>query len=550
MFKFNQFFYIFSIILLLSCDSENKEDLNAELPNNFEDIPELSVFGTSSIIETYTELSIKISHIQEVNTSISIDDEIIYTTILNEFNFEFNPYLFSVGNHELKIVTEDKDGNINEVSFDIEIKHLLMIYEYGEKENSQNPFKWIFFNDLEGKLLAEFKSTLGLNKIYTDELITSDNILYSAATYIHDIGGDSKTLNVTTTRISIGKERSPIFKTDFPIYENELKINVNLIEPKSEYTLFWGSGTQYRVVTTGGGGYLESVTIHFDNTNDIYVRYDGISGQRILNGEPEFYKYLRFNPIPGYTEIEINEQDFIEPENTISLDLPEHVPGTMNLRRYGFLNVLDIESNNNHLIYEAVEDENFFVNSLSLPVLFGLNEYRNILSYRKDSNYFTVSGFDNDLNVDMPIWSIDLSFINNLITITASNEDVDLYSLNFKKSINSNSTNYRNLNWYYRVFSDDYSGFSFPKLVIPAMITNAIDDEYFESTSDIELSGIYALDYDVFSSYEDYINYSSLIQTNYNVKELGYKQISFPIDNYSGKVSKKSSIDNYNLRRE
>lgn len=545
--KLNHLFCVFFILLLLSCDNERNEDLNVTLPKNVKDIPELSVFGTTAVIETYTELNIEIKHVQDVNTSLLIDDNIIFTSTSKNFNFDLNPYLFTIGNHKLKIFTEDKDGNKNDLSFDIEIKHLLMLYEYGNEENSLNPYKWIFFNDLEGNLLTQFKSTPGLNKIYTDKVITTNNILYSVATYTHNIDGDSKNLNVTTTRISIGKERSPIYREDIPNFTNELKINVNLIEPKSMYTLFWGSGTQYRVVTTGGGGYLESINFHFDNTNDIYVRYDGFSGRRILNGEFEDYKYLRFNPTPGYTEVEINESDFISPESTISLEIPEHEPGSMTLSRYGFLNDLDIELNNNHLIYYVAEESNYNANFLNLPVLSGLNQYRNVLSYEKDNNYFTVTGFDDNYDIIMPNWSIEVSFLDNFVSINASNEEVDFYALNYNKSINSDNSNYRNLNWYYRTFSNDSPNFSLPKLELPKEITDTIGESYFESTSDMELTGIYAFDYDHFNTYQEFINYSTYIQTNLSIRDLSYKKISFPIDSYSGKLNNKFYKDDYIL---
>lgn len=550
MLKNTHFFYVLALVLLIGCNKEDNQNNGSELPDspeNIESIPELSVFGTSAIIETITELNIKINHFQDVETTLAVDGEILHTSSSNEFNYNFNPYLIPVGNHILEIVTKDENGNQNDLSFDVEIKHLLIIYEYGEKENLQNPVKWVFFNDLEGNFLAEFRCVPGNNKIYTDELIGTTKILYSTANFSENTDGNSKELNLTTSRIPLGKNRLPIVRPYFPNLQNEFSVNINLIEPKSDYSLFWGSGTQYRVVSSGGGGYLENIKFIFDQTNDIYVRYDGFSGIRFLNEITNQYKYLRFKPVPGYTEVEVAEQDFIEPESMGRLNIPEHQPGSLRLRRYGFLNDFDIQLNNNHLIYDVGEEDGFMATSVYLPILSGLNQYQHILSYRKENMYFTVNGFENSFDPNMPNWSLNAAVLNNSITIDALNKDVDVYSVRLKKSGNTNGSSYRDLNWLYRTFGNDDSGIALPVLDIPNAITDALNDEFFNTTSDMELTGLYALDYDSFDSYEEFIEYAALIQIPLSIKDLGYKEISFPINNNSGKMINTTSVADYNL---
>ena len=66
MLKSAQFFYILVLVLLIGCNKEDNQNNGSELPDsdeNIESIPELSVLGTSAIIQTVTELIIKINHV-------------------------------------------------------------------------------------------------------------------------------------------------------------------------------------------------------------------------------------------------------------------------------------------------------------------------------------------------------------------------------------------------------------------------------------------------------------------------------------------------------
>ena len=543
MLKFKYQIILIVVMLLLGCGKEDNDSsipestVDSQLPSIF---PELVVSGLNESIETYTVLSVKVNHGQNVETNILLDGEILFTTALKEFKYDLNPYTIPVGPHTIVISTKDDEGHETSFDFNLNVKHLLMTYELGEKENNQSPFKWLFFNDIEGNLLAEFRAIPGVNKIYTDELIIHENIFYSIVIYNTSPDVDSKELDVITNYVPLGRNRSPIVKTDLPVLINQFVVNVNLIEPKNEYSLFWGQGSQYRVFTTGGGGYLETVGFIFDTTDKIYVRYDGVSGVRFLNGGTDLYKYLQFAPNPGYSEIVVEEQDFMLPETMVNIDLPEHEPGSMWIRRYGFANEQDIDTNTSHLIYEAQEDFGFAAQNLSLPILAGLGEYQGILSYRKNNKYYTVNGFENSFNVNMPNWIIDANIQNNSMTITAENEDVDLYSIRFRKSTVNNGSNYRRFDWLYRTFSNEVSGVIFPRLELPTTITADINEEYFRTTSDLNISGIYAIDYEKFNSYEEFMEYATFIQTNLTIKELGYREISFPTFNATGKTTTKT----------
>ena len=145
--NYNRIILFILIGLLLSCggndDSSNDPVLPEEQEND--DIsPEINASGIGEIIEVMTDITIAIIDQSAVETEILLDGEEIFSSTLKEFTYNFNPYIIPVGPHTIVVRSTDNSGNENSRTFEVDIKHLLMSYEYGAQENDRNPFKWIF----------------------------------------------------------------------------------------------------------------------------------------------------------------------------------------------------------------------------------------------------------------------------------------------------------------------------------------------------------------------------------------------------------------------
>ena len=202
------------------------------------------------------------------------------------------------------------------------------------------------------------------------------------------------------------------------------------------------------------------------------------------------------------------------------------------------------------MIYEVLEDSGFLAESLSLPVLSGLKHYRNRIRYRRDGKIYEARGFDNQLDVNMPDWSLSSDIDNKKMTLIADNQAVDFYFIQFKKSMNLNSEDERKMTWNYRVFGKGNENKSAPRLQIPTVITDAIGEDFYKDTSDLSLSRISALDYDEFNSFEEIMDWVALIQNNPTIDQTGFRQITFPLPTVSGKGNSVTTAAEYAIAIE
>ncbi|MFS4491751.1 hypothetical protein [Maribacter sp. 2308TA10-17] len=543
--KFLFIFIVFSIIS--SCNKEDEkltetpvsDDPLEETVIEDQEKPKLTVVGLTGVIEKISEISISIVDDSSVETMVTLGGEELASSTEKQFTFSLNPYGIAVGDTDFTVTSKDAGGNETIETFTLEIKHLLMTYEYGIDEDERNPEKWIFFNDLDGNSLTNFRAEVGLKKVYTNEKLVGDKVYYSIANYKSTVSGThtSKNLLVTTNKVPLGESRFPILyepsrRSDL---SNTLELRINLIGEDDGYAKYWSEGSNYTVFTTGGGGNMAIFGVRHDATVPIYIRTPVLNSKGFFDGKKENYTYKIFSPQTGDIIIEINEEEFGRAEDNFVLSIPPHDAGSMNLRRFGYENNEALLANINHVIYETEEAENVMADYYDLPLLNDLNTYRNQLFYKKNGIGYFTQDFDNTINASIPNWTLISDINESSINITAQNSGVDFYRIKFIMNDISDNNNVKYMTWNYRVFGELDQEKTAPRLTIPTNILDEINEDFYRNTDNLQFTSVDAYDYDEYDGYEEVMNWFALIKSRLTQDKNTYKRVSFYNTDASGK---------------
>ena len=537
---------ILLIILFFSCDK--KEDKITEKPIPEvpvvvdEKKPELTVSGFTEIIETNTDVSISIVDESTVETKVMHDGEEIASSTEKQFEISINPYSIPVGSTDFIVVSTDAKGNEVSETFSAEIKHLLFTYGHSEQADQNESKRWLFFNSLDGKELAVVEPTVGDTKIYTDEIVLEDNILYSFVNYnvwMWSTDSSNKNLHVSTYKIPLGGVRPQITYDEYVAPENTLEVKLNgipFVNGNSDYNAY---GYKYYTSSFNGDEQETVLTITHDASRPICIRTNRWGGSTPkFDGKKENYKHVFITPETGNTSVEIESNQLIQAENNTKLDIPEQDPGTLFFARDAYESSNDFILNRYTGIYDKdSSNETEMADYIDLPVFPMFGYYHNNLSYGRDGVYYNASGPDEDFDVNMPNWVVSAQMTDSSIDLTANNPEVDYYSIQLNKN-EYEGNNAKSVYWYFNAFGEDGSPKILPRLEIPETIKEEIGETYFQTTDDLEITYMTAIDYAKYSSYNEVIGWFVFNRNRPVGGENKQRQLSFPISTSSGKSSK------------
>lgn len=492
--------------------------------------PELTVSGFADIIETTTLISISIVDESAVETKVMRNGEEIATSSEKQFDVSINPYGIPVGATDFMVVSTDAMGNEVSETYSLEIKHLLMTY--GKNDPGQTTFRnWLFFNSLDGSELAVLELIPGDTKIYTDELILDDTILYTFASYNES---SFKTLILKTFKIELGKTKPrPIGNPTTPII-NTVEVKLNNVPYYSYGPDYYASGYKYYVSSYSGNEQQTTFTIKHD-AKPICIRPNRWSGSApIFDGKKESYKHFFITPEAGNTTIEIDAEQLVPAENSIKLNIPQQDPGTLSVRRNGYMSLEELKEDRRINIYQKFSgNETVLADYIDLPLFSMFSHYYNELSYARNGIYYYVNGTDEDLDVNMPNWTASLQISNNSFELNAANLDADYYEVELMKQENRNQ-----VTWRFNAFNEDDTARILPFLKIPEIITNDLEDVFFHSNNDLEVRSISVVDYANYNSYKEVVNWLVFGENPPNYSNNKKRSLFIPNSNYSGKSLK------------
>ncbi len=537
--------YAFIIFILFSCSKSEeitKEPISEVLEDEpiveDETNPVLTVTGFADIIETNTSVSISIVDDSTVETKVLYEEEELVSTTDKQIDLSINPYILPVGPTEFKVVSKDVKGNEITETYSVEIKHLLMTYEYGAQESENGPQRWLFFNNLDGIELAAVAPEVGDNKIYTDEIILGNKILFSQANLFEATytSGSFKNLQLITYKISLATIRPVGFFNNFYELENTVEVTLKDVPFVNGSPDYIALGRSYNTIDYTGDNLHTKLIIEHDASGPIYIRTNRFGGSTPkFDGKKENFSYLVFTPDSGNTNIEFDANQLIQAENTVKLDMPVHDPGTLFFARKGFKNAEDLAEFKSFGIYDKDSaNETQMADYLDLPVLPLLNFYENYLSYANNGHHYNITSLDDNLDVNMPNWAASILIDDAQIEVIANNQEVDYYSVRLNKNEYENNDS-KVMHWILNVFEEDGSTKSIPRLALPSIIIEGIEDSFFQTAHDMELQQLSAFDYAKYDTYNQIVDWHLFHKSKPAGNEYEYRQLSFPISDNSGK---------------
>ncbi|MRH99599.1 hypothetical protein GH721_03540 [Kriegella sp. EG-1] len=510
---------LISVLLISFYSCEQTEDSITNIPNNedsTEDIkedlvevdetaPVLTITGFTDVIETISDVSITIEDDSSVETKVFYEGEEIAVSLDKQLNFAVNPYILPVGDLDFEVISIDDLGNETTEILTTEIKHLLMTYNQRSSESYST--NWLFFNSLEGTELAVVQPIIGELKIYTDEIILEDRILYSYARleeFTYGSGSDRQ-LHISTFAINLGGTKvSPDLSTDYEGPESILEVTINNVPFQNYSPDYTSSGSGYYTTEFEGDETHTVLTIKHVAENPIYV-VPNYYGSTYFDGKKENYKYAKLLPESGNSSMEVDINEFLQAEDNFKIDIPEHDAGTLFFYRKGIENYEEFNERLFNIYWMDEDEEQELVTYLDLPKFSTMNEYKNEIGYSKDGVYYSSNGNDSSIEVDFPNWNSEIEVTETEIKLIENSPDVDYYAISLDKRQFENSEG-RVFNWNYSVFGKDNGIRNVKRLALPKLISEELNEAFFETADDLELYREVRYDYKDIESYDEILD--------------------------------------------
>ncbi|MBQ4915383.1 hypothetical protein J8L85_13095 [Maribacter sp. MMG018] len=541
--KTRLFPFLFLLITIGSCskndDSNNENQHEDDTIVVDEAAPAIKANGFLDVIETFTEVSVEIEDESSVSTKILHNGIELVTSAEKQFNVTINPYEIEIGATEFVITSVDEFGNETSRTFSVEIKHLLSIYDVTEGRKVFNNSKWVFVNSGDGQQLAVKQLVLGVNKIYTDEIVEEEEAMFTEVIYEDGSSSsdfDNKQMTLHTTRMPLGILK-PGFNTSNitePGYEIEVKLNGVPFENSSSG--YDAKGYNYGITEVSGDDQQTTLSIKHESDSPILIRTNALASRNpFFDGKKENYKYTVISPKANETELQIEANELVRAEDNIQLTLPETDQGDISFYRKGYIKTQDFENNEYFDVYNVSNfDKTKQLDYIDLPVLPMFEYYVNEINYRKNGLVYYSKGSDDNLDINMPNWQASVNETDLGYEIIANNPEVDLYALYLEK-IESEGNKFNVKSWYIETFEEGEDYMSFPKLEIPEEIKEQMTDNFFKTFSNFELTAISATDYEAYDSYFEIINKNVSFDYFPYTDVEKYRMLLFPLVSQEGK---------------
>ncbi|MRH99600.1 hypothetical protein GH721_03545 [Kriegella sp. EG-1] len=534
--------FAFLFISFFSCN-KTEDPINPKPIDEDDKNPELTISGFTDIIETTIVVSIGIVDDSTVETKVVHNGEEIATSAEKQFNVSINPYTIPVGSTDFIVTAKDAMGNEISETHTVEIKHLLMTYEYDASEKFTGQTNWVFFNSHEKTELAALELEAGVHKIYTDEVILENSVYFSAVRNTFIEGDDSyKNLFVQTYEIPLGDTRSSKIYYESAPWENTVDVQLNgvpFVNGRSQYV---ATGPNYATRGFDGDNSSTILNISYETAEPIYIRTNS-QGSTPFDGKKENYFYTKILPMEGNNTMVVESDAFVNAENNKKIDIPVHDAGTFRVIRYGSISEQDFMDSKLHTIYNVSEASDNPRDYVDLPIISDMDSYSSDISYSRNGVSFSIHAVEDlSLNTEMPDWTVGGKVNDTIFELTANNPEVDLYTIFYNnQDITPDYSRSHRLRWNYIVSVDSSGLKKIPRLPLPEALVIEMNAPIYESTNEMEWSSTLAVNYDKYKTHNEYLEYSVFNRNIAPNNKFTRTQMSFRNPDYSSKSAKEYS---------
>ncbi|MBU2900295.1 hypothetical protein [Maribacter dokdonensis] len=511
-------FKIFTVILLIHCffSCEEKEDTAKAIVEIEATAPIISVSEIAETIEVLTTIDISVSdNTENVNTTISINGNNVFTTTQNQFSYDIDPFEFPNGATNLVISAIDEDGNETVKSFQFISNRLLFQGDEGYSSDTVDSYLAINLES-SGELIA-FRKLIGYEDLafYANDEFEKQNLIITNYLVNVDDGSVSARSYSDVKPATILKNRDEVLNLlglDQNWVNKNSEFNIEIQEAIS-YSLFYTLGFEYSFGQSNNNNF----NIRYDNesANDVFLYHHTNDNLNLLDD----YRYLYTESFEDQT-MNFGDLTKLIPENVATITFSEDVKN-FNFTLFGFSDDYAYKEFRMRLLYSfsGSTEENGFV--LDYPII---NEYQ----YNQKSLSYSLYGKSvhlerKELNdLDIPNWNV----IKNESTVEITG-DYDFSELTYIVDYSSTDNRTALIFRYQSLFKESII-IPFDKLEIPLEIVNSLNGigVNLESTSSNSKLSITLTQFENIMDYPNGVFYQPI------ANEVGdVTKVTFPLNN-------------------
>ena len=440
------------IVVFFACSSDNNDENNP--PQSMPDVdivpPAVTFTGLEANLEVSTTINVSIQDASDdINTTISVNNDEIFSSSAKSFSFELNPFDYPTGENTLSVLSVDGDDNRREFSQTFEVEKLLARIAAPEIADTQE----VYFsaNTLTGDLVAFAKAT---SRVETISLYAEDGFLPQEiviTSYILEPAAELKVRLFSLANIQPGTDLIAFQEINgvetetnpgqSPLTES-FDLDVTDVPSEALASSFHAIGNDYfnsAINATDQGGTFDTALIvgKLSNTNDVVVYTSNLREVEDLAAISD-YRYLPLgsdelvNAAVPYTSFKqaISVEQTTIPANTTSYF---HT-------LYGFLDQQAFENREYSFLFDSSPSNtgNTF-SFFETPVIEEYDIVRNEINMTFDNgNSLLASTIGIQNNIEVPNW--DASLNGDMVTMSG---DFDTYTLRvFASPVNSYTWEY------------------------------------------------------------------------------------------------------------
>lgn len=513
-------FKIFTVILLILCffSCEEKEDTAKAIEEIDATAPTISVSEIAETIEVLTSIDISVSdNTENVNTTISINGNNVFTTSQNQFSYDFDPFEFRNGATNLVVTAIDEDGNETVKTFQFSLSKLLYKHDYGMS------------NEL-------FDFYLAINKMGSGELVTSRQIIDNEDLVFY-ADDDFEKENLVITEYQLGKN------SNFHVGNSQAGLKPGTVRLTSgernnilglahdgiflknqEFALIIEEQPDYHYATVSAFDYSSSILnentykilYNSEMSTDVFLYFKGNSHINLL----EDYRYF-YNIDFSNQTINFNNLNRLSEEMILSFSLPDETVN-YSFSLFGYSNLKSYQENFLRLLYGDAGNTSTLGFIINYPYLREYEILKKTVKFELDDGRIVLLERKNNLNVEIPNWVIHQT--DNVVSV---NESYDYLTFGLKlENLNDGNSDFFTRSY---ITNNNFEAtIPFDNIEIPMEVVEFLDNKGFNVSSD-QKSGVLSLE---LTNYENDLNYKDNIKYFPLGNEYGdVTSMTFPLNN-------------------
>lgn len=377
-------------IALTSCESGSTEDIEIIDQSG----PKIEISNLSNLVETVTEINVKITDASSVSTTIKIDGVEVLTDSKKDFSFIIDPFEFSSGMKNIEITAINAGQKESVTNLNVEFKRLLFRDQtFFSKENYFQGKRFISIHSMDGKLL-EFKliNSTADATFYAPDGLEKQDLIVSRYEFGTNISNFITVGSYTDIKIgTIVTEDPNTDSPDFFTKEGNFSFQANGV------TDLVADNYNSKIVTVDPNSPNPYQLIYSNNQPKEFL----ISTSPLIENPIENYKYVIIDDLSKTT---YEMEDFKTAEENVLIDIPVDANFRFNLRGYKNEDAFSDHHFNEIYVSRLAPDK-----KVAVPVLEEFTVYESFLAY----SYDRTDVFLSQKGVDKPLVAPKVEIVQN-----------------------------------------------------------------------------------------------------------------------------------------